>query len=65
MLGLRTALEAAVGFSMALVLGCTVRVAAWEALLLVRLSTWVVIAAKAEVRLPRILFTSFKVELSS
>ena len=51
-LGLRLALEAAVGFSTALVLGCTARGDAWEALLLVRLSTWVVIAAKADVKGP-------------
>ena len=59
------ALKDAVGFSMVLVPGCTASVAAWGALLLVRLSNWVVIVAKAVVKYPRVFLTSFKVELSS
>ena len=40
-------------------------VAAWGALLFVRLSTLVVIVAKTVVRVPRAFLTSFRVALSS
>ena len=53
------------GDSGALVPGCSGGVAGWGALLFVRLSTLVVIADKAVVRVPRVFLTSFRVALSS
>ena len=59
------ALGVAVGLSPALVPCWAETVAAYEALLLVRLSTWVVMAARADVRVHKVFFTSLRVNLSS